>query len=65
MDGFPIRGWELILPGYGGTSALTRGATLARAGSMSPSQSSITQWGWGLHILSSHIVENPLVAISF
>ena len=29
MDGFLIRGWELILPGCGGTSALARGATLA------------------------------------
>ena len=29
MDGFLNRGWELIIPGCGGTSALTRGATLA------------------------------------
>ena len=29
MEGFLIRGWELILPGCGGTSALARGATLA------------------------------------
>ena len=29
MDGFLNRGWELILSGCGGTSALARGATLA------------------------------------
>ena len=29
MEGFLTRGWELILPGCGGTAALVRGATLA------------------------------------
>ena len=29
MEGLLIRGWEIILPGCGGTSALARGATLA------------------------------------
>ena len=29
MEGIPIRGWEITLPGCGGTSALARGATLA------------------------------------
>ena len=29
MEGFLTWGWELILPGCGGTSALARGATLA------------------------------------
>ena len=29
MEGFLTRGWEIILPGCGGTSALSRGATLA------------------------------------
>ena len=29
MDGFLIRGLEIILPGCGGTSSLARGATLA------------------------------------
>ena len=29
MEIFLTRGWELILPGCGGTSALARGATLA------------------------------------
>ena len=28
MEGFLIRGWEIILPGCGGTSALARGVTL-------------------------------------
>ena len=30
MEGFLIRGWELILPGCGGASTLARGATLPR-----------------------------------
>ena len=127
MDGFLIRGLEIILPGCGGTSSLARGATLAtrslhepqpisnhpvglgfphpagryrpggsafssvaswscgdmegilsgdgklsspgvarprcwpegqlslREGSMSPSQSAVTQWGWGFHTLRSGI----------
>ena len=29
MEGFLIRGWGIMLPGYSGTSALARGATLA------------------------------------
>ena len=29
MEGVLIRGWDLILPGCGGTSTLARGATLA------------------------------------
>ena len=29
MEGFMIRGWEIIIPGCGGTSALAPGATLA------------------------------------
>ena len=29
MEGFLIRGWEIILPGCGGTSALARDAYLA------------------------------------
>ena len=35
-EGFLIRGWELILPGCGGTSALARGATLAARGRHEP-----------------------------
>ena len=29
LEGFLIRGWEIFLPGCGGTSTLARGATLA------------------------------------
>ena len=29
MEGFLIRGWEIIFPGCDGTSALSRGVTLA------------------------------------
>ena len=29
MEDFQTRGWELTLSGFGGTSALARGATLA------------------------------------
>ena len=29
MEGFLTRGWEIVLSGYGGPSALARGATLA------------------------------------
>ena len=54
MERFLTRGWETIVPGCGGTAALTRGSTLA-ARSMSPSQSAITQWSWGFHTLRSVI----------
>ena len=54
MEGFLIRGWELILPGCGGTSALARGATLAERWLHEP-QSAITQWGWGFHTLRGGI----------
>ena len=40
-----IRGWEVILSGCGGTSALARGASRAAPWLHGPSQSSITQWG--------------------
>ena len=46
MDGFLIRGWELILARCGGTSALARGATLAARRLREPNQSAIAQWGW-------------------
>ena len=51
MEVFLMRGWDIILTGRGGTSALARGATLAAAGSKSPRQSPITQRGWGFHTL--------------
>ena len=53
MEGFLTRGWELILPGCGGTSALTRGAILVACWFHEPQPISnhpaITQWGWGFH----------------
>ena len=56
MEGFLIRGWELILPGCVGTSALARGAKRSpRAGSMSPSQSATSQRDWGLHTMRGGI----------
>ena len=45
IEGFLYRGWEIILPGCSGTSALSRGATLdARDGSMSLSQLEPSSW---------------------
>ena len=55
MEGFLNRGWELILPGGGGISALARGQLSLRTGSMSPRQSAITQWGWGFHTLRGRL----------
>ena len=51
MEVFLIRGWESILPGCGEASAMARGATPPRAGSMNPGQSAISQWIWGFHNL--------------
>ena len=42
MDGLLTRGWELILPGVRWLSTI-------------PSQSAITQWGWGFHTLRGGI----------
>ena len=47
MEGFLIRGWELVLPGCGETSTLARGAALAARWLHEPRQSAITQWDWG------------------
>ena len=55
MEGLLTRGWERILPGCGGTSALARGATLAARSLQEPQLSQITQWGWGFHTLRSGI----------
>ena len=47
-----MRGWELILPGCGGTSALARGATLAARWLHEPQPiSNHPEWGWGFHTL--------------
>ena len=55
MEGFLTRGWELILSGCGGTSALSRGATLAASGSMSLCQLTANQSGWVFHTLRGGI----------
>ena len=57
MESFLIRGWELSSPGVAGPRCCPEGQLSPRAGSMSPSQSAITQWGWGFHILRGGI--NP------
>ena len=59
LEGYMIWGCDLILPGYGATSTLVRGATLAASWlhvipGMSPSQSA-TQWGWGFHTVRGAI----------
>ena len=62
MGGFLIRGWEIILPGWklsspglAGPRRYLEGQLSPRAGSMSPSQSAITQWGWGFHTVRGDI----------
>ena len=49
MEGFLIRGSELILPGFGGTSALARGATLAE------------RWRHQPQSFSNHPVGKPIL----
>ena len=49
MEGFLIRGWEIILPGYGWTSALAGGATLAALWHHEPQPISDHPVGWGFH----------------
>ena len=55
MEGFLTRGWEISSPGVAGLRRLPEGQLSARAGSMSPSQSTIIQWGWGFRILRGGI----------
>ena len=42
---------NLSSPGAAGRRPLPKGQLSPRAGSMTPSQSAITQWGWGFHTL--------------
>ena len=51
MEGLLIRGWEIILPGCGGTSALARGATLAARSLHEPQPISNHPGSWVFHIL--------------
>ena len=55
MEGFLTRGWEISSPSVAGLRRLPEGQLSARAGSMSPSQSTIIQWGWGFSILRGGI----------
>ena len=56
MEGFMIRGWDPILLRCGGTSALVRGETLAaRSLYEGSSQSTISGWRWGFHIVQRGI----------
>ena len=49
MEGFQIRGWELILYGRGRTSALAQGATLTARWLHEPQPISIQLVGWGFY----------------
>ena len=49
MDGI------LSFPAAAGPRRWPEGQLSPRAGSMSPSQSAITQWGWGFHTLRGGI----------
>ena len=49
MEGFLIRGWERILLGCGGTSALARGATLTARWLHGPQLISNQLVGWGFY----------------
>ena len=55
MEGFPIRGWEIIFPGCGGLSALARGATLAARWLHEPQPISNHPVGLGFHTLRGGI----------
>ena len=55
MEGFLTRGWELILPGCSGTSALSRGVTLAACWLHEPQPINNHPVGLGFHTLRSGI----------
>ena len=49
MDGFLIRGWEMVLPGCGGTSILSREATIGARWLHEPQPISNQSVRWGLY----------------
>ena len=51
MEGFLTRGGKLSSPGAAGPRRWPKGQLSPRAGSRSPRQSAITQWGRGFHTL--------------
>ena len=55
MEGFLTRGRELILPGCGGTSALTRGVTLTARWLHEPQPINNHPVGLGFHTLRGGI----------
>ena len=55
MDGFLTGDGELSSPGAAGPQRWPEGQLSPRAGSMSPSQSAITQWGWRFQTLRGGI----------
>ena len=55
MQGYLNRGWEIILPGCGGTSALAQGATLAARRLHGPQPISNHPVGFVFHTLRSGI----------
>ena len=55
MVGFLIRGWGLLIPGCGGTSTLSRGATLTARWLHESQPTVFSQWGWGFHILQGGV----------
>ena len=67
MEEFLIWGWELVFPGYGGTLALSRGATLP-AGWLHEPQPSSNQpdwWGWCFHTSTPREAVSPRVISVF
>ena len=56
MEGFLVRGWELILLGYAaGPRRCPEGQFSLRAGSMSSRRSVISRWGWDSHTVRGGI----------
>ena len=53
--GFSPKDDNLSSPGAAGPQRWLEGQLSPRAGSMTPSQSAITHWGWGFHTLRGGI----------
>ena len=54
-EGFQMQGWETTFSGAAERRCCSEGQLLPRAGSVSSSQSAISQWGWGLHTVRCEI----------
>ena len=55
MEEFPTQGRYIIVPVCGGTSTLSREATLAARWLHGPSQFPIGRWGWGFYAVQGGI----------